>query len=197
MLPNYPEVRKLISEHQMRQFHSARSESLGPLSDLREDRVHEGHRSGIIREDGSLDELEFKKIEVTRTFKIDEMTNWSEKQVREYYEDVAKEVARKQSHLTYQKLGETVAKVGNEITETGPPTAETILNALNKMWLEFNDDGTHVPLTFVTSPEMKPAWDAAFRQLDEDPALRKRHNELLEAKRLQWRERESSRKLVG
>ena len=197
MLPDYPGVRALISKHQMRQFHAARSESMGPFSDIREDPLHEGHRSGIIRKDGSLDELEFKTIEVTRTFKMDEMENWSEKQVREYYQDIAQEVARKQSRLTYEKLGEAVAKVGNEITEQGLPTAETILNALGKMWIDFNDDGTHVPLTIVSSSEMKPAYDTAFKQLDEDPALRKRYQELLEEKRLQWRERESSRKLVG
>src|SRR5262245_851817 len=108
MLPDYPDIRKLISEHQMRQFHATRSESLGPISEAREHRLHEGHRSGIIREDGSLDELEFQKIEVTRTFKLDEMANWSEQQVREYYDDIAKEVARKQSHITYEKIGKAV-----------------------------------------------------------------------------------------
>jgi hypothetical protein len=100
MLPDYPEVRKLISEHQMRQFQAMRSQSMGAFSDIREDPLHEGHRSGIMRDDGSLDELEFKKIEVTRTFKIDEMENWSEEKVRAYYEDIAREVARKQSHIT-------------------------------------------------------------------------------------------------
>lgn len=125
------------------------------------------------------------------------MENWSETKVRAYYEDIAQEVARKQSHMTYEKIGEAVAKVGNQITEQGPPTAETVLNALSKMWIEFNNDGTHVPLTIVSSSEMKPAYDAAFKQLEEDPALRKRYQELLETKRLQWRERESSRKLVG
>jgi hypothetical protein len=65
------------------------------------------------------------------------------------------------------------------------------------MQIEFNEDGTHVPLTIVSGPEMKPHYDAAFKQLEEDPVVSRRYHDLMETKRLQWRERESSRKLVG
>jgi hypothetical protein len=38
---------------------------------------------------------------------------------------------------------------------------------------------------------------AVFEQIEADSVLRKRYEEIMERKRLEWRDREASRKLVG
>src|SRR5207302_5193392 len=103
----------------------------------------------------------------------------------------------KQKKMTFEEINKAVKSVGNEVSLSGPPSAEGMLKLFEKLWIEFQDDGKHVPLTLVCSPEAQPQFQKAFQQLELDPQIRKRFEELMRRKKDEWRERESARKLVG
>lgn len=196
MLPDYPKTKEFIKKQQMRGLFSANSSAMGLFSDVPETPIHEGHRFGLIREDGSLDEMKWKKIAVSRTYNLDEIENWSEQQVREYYESLGAEMGIQKTKVTLETLDKAVREVGNEISSNGPPSAELILRTYEKIWIDFQDDGKHVPLAIACSESSKAAFEKAYEQLETDPDLARRFAKIIERKKEEWRERESSRKLV-
>lgn len=197
MLPDFPKTKALIGKRYLKRFHDTHSQVLGPFMDMPQSPVHEGHRFGLVREDGKLDEMEWKMIKASETIKLDEVENWTDEQIYAHYERMAKQMAFQQKKMTFEEINKAVKGVGNEISLNGPPSAEGILQTYERMWVEFQDDGTHVPLTLVCSPEAQPHFARAFQELESDPEMRKRFEELMQRKRNEWRERESARKLVG
>lgn len=165
--------------------------------DMPQSPVHEGHRLALIREDGTFDEMEWKKVEASETINPDEVENWTEQQIYAHYERLGARMAFQQKKMTLEEINKAVKSVGNEVSLNGPPSADGILKLYEKIWIEFQDDGKHVPLTLVCSPEAKSQFEKAFQQLESDPEMRKRFEELMQRKRDDWRERESARKLVG
>jgi hypothetical protein len=49
----------------------------------------------------------------------------------------------------------------------------------------------------VMSPNLQSKAMAALEQLENDPKYAKRYKEIIDKKRLEWRDREAARKLVG
>lgn len=165
--------------------------------DMPQSPLHEGHRAAYIREDGKLDEVVWKTATASATIDLNEAENWTEEQVYAHYEQMAEQMAYQQKRMTFEEIDKTVKSVGNEVSFNGPPSPEALLRIYENMWIEFEDNGKHRDLTLVCSPEAKPQFERALQQLESDPELRRRYEELMERKRREWRERESARKLVG
>jgi hypothetical protein len=197
MLPDFPKVKALIGKRYLKRFHDTHSHVLGPFMDMPQSPVHEGHRVALIREDGTVEEMKWKTLKVSENIKLDEVENWTEEQIYAHYERMAEQMAFQQKKMTYEEIDKAVKSVGNEVSLNGPPSAEGMLKTYEKMWIEFQEDGKHVPLTLVCSPEAQPQFEKAIQQLESDPAMRKRFEELIQRKGNEWRERESARKLVG
>jgi len=197
MLPDFPKTKSLIEKRHMKRFQRAHAEGLGPFMDMPQSHVHEGHRVGLIREDGVLDEIEWKTAEGHETINLDQVENWTEEQIYAHYDRMATQMAFQQKKMMYEEINKAVKSVGNDVALNGPPSGEGLLKVYERMWIDFQDDGKQGPLTLVCSPEAQSQFERAFQQLETDPELRMRFEELMDRKRNEWRERESARKLVG
>ncbi len=152
MLPDFPKAKALIGKRHLKRFHDAHSDVLGPFMDMPQSPVHEGHRVALVREDGTLDEMEWKTVTASEKINLDEVENWTEEQIYAHYERMAEQMAFQQKKMTYEEIDKAVKSVGNEVSLNGPPSAEGILKTYEKMWIEFQENGQHVPLTLVCSP---------------------------------------------
>ncbi len=197
MLPDFPKAKALIEKRHRKCFRDAHSSMLGPFRDMPQSPVHEGHRVALIREDGTFDEMQWKTLKASERIDLDEVENWTEDQIYAHYKRMAEQMAFQQAKMTYEEIDKAVKSVGNEVSMNGPPSAEGILKTFEKIQIEFQDDGKHVPLTWVCSLEARPQFERALQQLESNPALRQRFEELMQRKQIEWRERESARKLVG
>jgi hypothetical protein len=194
MLPDYPKTKALIRKRHDKHFSSTHSQAMGALREAGQARLYEGHRFAIIREDGTFDEMKWKKLQVKAVLKGDEIENLSEQEILAQFERMAVDMAHQQQAVAFEELSEGLDKIGN--TVSGGITPETIFEVYGKMSLDFQDDGKHVPLTFSGSNEANIALTKALDSIHTDPELRRRFEAIIQRKRNEWRERESARKLV-
>ncbi len=195
MLPDFPKAKTLIVKRQLKRFGDVHSQVLGGFTEVPQAPMHEGHRFGLVREDGKLDEMKWKKIQVCRKVKLDDLENWTDERICAHYEGMAAEFAYEQKKMALDEIASATESVGNSIA--GGITSETILKLYEKIQLDFQPDGEHVELFFSGSPEACTAFKKAREQLEIDPELRARFEAVIQGKRNEWRERESARKLVG
>jgi gamma-glutamyltranspeptidase len=64
------------------------------------------------------------------------------------------------------------------------------------MEINFNEDGTH-KLSLYTGTEGSKIITEVLKEINNTPELKKRMEEIIDKKRIEWNDRESSRRLVG
>jgi len=111
-------------------------------------------------------------------------------------DEIAQEIAKQQAGMFFRRTQETCDEVGNAIDAAGQPlSAELLLEMLSKVQMDFEPDGTPTG-QFVIHPDMVPALKKAGEELERDPGLKRRHEDILRRQREEWAARESHRKLV-
>lgn len=196
MLPDFPKVKKKILEILNKRM-QARSMSV-LFQNVKHLLYHEGHCYRIIRADGSVAENEFKEASSEITLDLSEWDSITMEDVIAKVDAAAEEMGSQMARHFFDEISKSVEEVGNVIDAKGGPfTVEMCLELLEKVELEFYEDGTPHELTLVCSPKMAPRMKAELQHLHTDPELARRYNELIEQKRDEWRERENTRKLVG
>lgn len=152
----------------------------------------------MIRADGSVDESEFKHASAEISLTLDEIPSLTVQNRIEKLNDMAEQMAGQVSKLLFGTLNDVLDKAGQVVDQKGRPLdAEAVFNALESMHLEFDEAGKHKGLSIVVPPALAPKAEKVMAQIDADPVLRKRHEEIMTRKWMEWRDREASRKLVG
>jgi hypothetical protein len=77
-----------------------------------------------------------------------------------------------------------------------PFTFELFLETLEKISIDFDDQGNPYLPTVVVSPELGAKLKSKLPEWEANPDYDKRFKELIERKRKEWNDRESHRKLV-
>lgn len=198
MLPDLPELKRelqrIIDKYLQRQVH----DRMGVFNDAPKHIIHEGERMRIIRADGTVEESDLKESKAEMVIKIEEIPTITIKDRMERLNSMAEDMARQISEHLFASLNETLEKAGQVVDGKGKPfDAEAFFGAIAAVDLEFDASGQHHDLQFVIPPAMAERVKAVFNQIDTDPALRRRHEELIGRKFGEWRDRETARKLVG
>lgn len=169
--------------------------NLGVLNQVRFKMTREGNAIRLLREDGTVDDIESRRIAVKVEIPIEEAEKWNPADSARKLAELSSEMARKQESFFYEKLDDAVTKVGNVIDAKGNLTVEHYFEMLTKIQLDFDSVG---------DPRMpQPAGGGAAKLLAleatilADPKLRARRDTLIDQKREEWRAREANRALVG
>jgi hypothetical protein len=197
MLPDYPRPKGLAKALHMKRFFDARQAQLNPFASAPVNVMHEGDRAAIQRENGSIDEVTFEQMQTERTVDVSKIEQLDHEAIVGELEDMARDIARQENAYAYEKINAAVESVGNVIDAGGPLTEDAFFDALEKMWMEFDAAGRPVYPTIVCHPDVQETWTTLLQRIETEPALRARHDALIEAKKEEWREREGARKLVG
>lgn len=78
-----------------------------------------------------------------------------------------------------------------------PLDPDAIFAVFEKMQMDFDEHGIHHAPTIVIPPNLENSMKQVLHQIDRDPILQKRYDEIIMQKRMEWRDREAARKLVG
>jgi hypothetical protein len=160
--------------------------------------IQEGNRIVTLRPDGSVDETNLKQASAEMFLKGEEIPSLDPQARFAKLDDMAKEMAKQMSEHLFAEINQAVERVGNVVDRKGKPLdPEAYFEVLEKIWLEFNEDGTPQTLTLVIPPEMQERARQTLELIQTEPALKKRYEELIIHKRIEWRAREAARKLVG
>jgi hypothetical protein len=108
----------------------------------------------------------------------------------------ADELARSIGQTFRATLDEATREVGNLVDGKGQPLSQNLyLEMIEKVLIDFDEHGR--PTTTIHAhPTLAAALRAKLDEWNQDPVFTKRVQEIWQRKRLEWRDRESDRKLV-
>ena len=151
-----------------------------------------------IRPDGRSDETELKQASAETSIRFDEVPHLSIQDRLAKLDDAAREMARQISEHAFGQINEAVERVGNVVNSGGKPLSpDVFLDVIEKIHLDFDADGNPSQLTMVIPPSMAERAKETMQRLHQDPEYDRRYREIIEKKRMEWRDREAARKLVG
>lgn len=168
------------------------------IQDIPREQLFEGAGMAVQRATGDLDESKFIENKIEFSISYDEVPTLSLNEVLQKLDKAAKEMADQAQKYFYLKINQDLDRLGRTVDRKGKPfTAETILEALQSINIEFDANGKHHDLELHTSPQLEKAVKKSFADLETDPVLKKRYEDLMMQKREEYRVREASRRLVG
>lgn len=196
MLPDYPEIKKKISD-----AYTARMKNIiryAPFDDVAKHTIFEGHRNRIIRHDGTVDETEFKEFASDISIDLKNFENTTVEDILKKIDKCAIEMGKQQSQHLFKVIDKTVESAGNTVKCNDEPFApKHIFEMLEKIEISFNKDNTPNLPAFVAAPSTTEKFLEVLKMIEDTPELKEKMDKILEKKRSEWRDRESSRKLVG
>ena len=198
MLPDYPFLKEKVQaqfviqmkEHVKRVF---------PLQGMTKRQViHEGTNPEYQSEyKGHYeDELtNLKTFSAKASFSKDELRSMSLKDVFERYLETAEKMGRDIESNSIQELSEKLTEKGQTTSISKSITPDDILKAIDSVALSFDEKGNAQLPTIMAAPETADKLSEVIVKLDEEPFLSK-FRKIIDKKRKDWNDRESSRKLV-
>jgi len=198
MLPDYPAFKTELGEILNRMFRRRLAQHQGFVGQVAKHRVFEGDKNFLLRTKGDSETTEFEGFSVSRELSAKQIATMSFLDVLKELDAAAAEMGAKTAKYFIEGLDKTLEAAGQVESAKGAKiSGELLLRMLDRIEMNFDENGNHKNLSLVIHPSNTAATAAALRELEDDPELRQRHRSLIERKREAWRVREASRRLVG
>jgi hypothetical protein len=196
MLPDWPIPKQAIFKV-IRRSMQARARGMSMVREARQQPVFEGHALSIRRADGVVDQSDFHSASGEANVPVEAIKSGRLEDIINALMPVSTEIGATMAKSMYRTIEAGIKSVGNELNAGGKPiTAELILDALDKVLVDFDVDG-RPQLTISIHPSLSDRLKAEDARFESEPALAQRFAEIIERKREEWRAREASRVLVG
>lgn len=149
-----------------------------------------------VDEDGVESEIPMKRHQVSVTITDAEIESLTPAEIIARFDKAAQEMAMKTGKTFFESLDRSIQSVGNVVQYKGKITADDLFAMWEKVLIEFDEQGRpHLP-TLVCGDKMYSELNELLPEMERSPELRKRFAAMIVKKREEWRDRESSRKLV-
>jgi hypothetical protein len=196
MFPDFPkiklEVKKNFEEHLRKQ--SVSDPLVGSITQVL---VHEGDKLIYHTVEGDKKETTFNKIQSEFTMKNDEIIDKGAKALVSTINEIAGDFQNQIGNNILAKLEDTTKETGNIIDGKGQEISpDLIIKALEKMPIDFDEEGNPYMPTLFVSPEMGKKIGDKIPEWEKDETHKRRVDELMLKKKEEWNDRESNRKLV-
>lgn len=202
MLPDYPKLKTKLSKFLFDFFNLAQTQKMGLLAEINKRTLFEGHKTVLIREDGTVEQVESQKIAIQIKVDPKEVGSLTLKEILRRISQGAEEMAKEQSKMFFKEVSRSAAKVGNVFDAEGKPiNLDIILKAYERMWIDFDEHGQPILQQLIAGKDIFESTKKLFSDLKSDPEKQRQFDEkfreIIEKKRMEWHDREDARKLVG
>lgn len=196
MLPDFPKLKSEIHARLLAKIRH-RVDSADPVvSQVKRFRQHEGREMRYERIDAPPVQNGPEEIGAKFQILLSEVLDLTGAKLDAKIDEMAQDLSKQQAAMFFRRVQETCDEVGNSVDAGGQPlTAERLLEMLSKVQLDFGPDGKPKG-QFVIHPDMAPALRKAGEDLERDPELKRRYEDIERRQREEWASRESNRKLV-
>jgi hypothetical protein len=197
MLPDFPVEKAELSALWLRYLERRLNNFLGFFADLPYFSIHEGNRSRIIGEDGSIDEFDYQTIQSMLSIHPGEVPHLTREKVRERMDSIAQELARKMSKSFYATLDHITEQTGQVVDAGGRRFSKDIfLRGLRSVDLAFDSQGNPIMPALVMHPHMFGPLRDEVATWEQDAEFSAQMDRIIEQKREKWIARESRRRLT-
>lgn len=198
MLPDYPKLKKEISEVLDFFFRKRIEQYSMATSGIAKSRRFEGRSSATIKSSGDKNEMSQIKCETPMEIAYKDVPTLDIIRIINMIDKAADDFAGQIDRSFYKSLSEIIEKAGQTVNHKGRPiSGEILLEALEKMFIPFDEKGNPELPQFHIHPDSGESFKKAIIDLHEDPELKIKFRELISRKLGEWRAHEASRKLVG
>ena len=196
MLPDWPDIKDEIHRALMRFVKRvARARSAAGLAVAVT--LPEGHGTRMARGDGTVEEGEFERATAEVTLPFEAIETGSMEGIVEKLVAMADQLAQSTDRTMLKTIEEGVRSVGNEINAGGRPfSADLLIDALERMDVEFDRSGEPSLPTIIFHPQSKPQLVEQLQRLETDTDVKARYRTVLTQQRENWRDREARRILA-
>jgi hypothetical protein len=197
MLPDYPAIKTEL-QRQLAAWARAQTPIIAPLlSQVSRYTQHEGREHRLIRRDASEDASGYEKFEARIEISKDAVKMLNLPALQSAFLEMARELAGQQTRMMLAAVSASAEQVGNKVDVGGELRPDHVLDMMRRMEIDFDPDtGEPHYGSFVMHPDLLEKLRPKFEAWNRDPALMAENNNILEQKRREWLDRESSRKLV-
>lgn len=193
MLPDYPVVKEKYSRLMGIAMQLHAEQGLAGKMGIGIRVIHEGDHFSVRHEDGTIETKPFFTAQSMMEIRVDEYNEMTQGDVLERVSDVADDLLAQRDRHIIRTLDEVVEKTGNVFNVKADP--DNLIDALSSMDMEF-DNGTP-RFHLLVHPSKREEAEELWRQIETDPRLKRKMDNLMDVKRREWRDREALRKLVG
>jgi hypothetical protein len=198
MLPDFPSMKEKTIKLLTSRMQMMQNKMGSPILGVRKRIVHEGKKIILIREDGSVSELEMKKIAVGVKLKLEDVERMTQEDILKMFDKMASEAAFQQSKIAYDEIEKITGEIGNIIDVKGRAlSVNDIMQMFEKIWIDFDKDGKPIMPTIVAGKKAYRSLSEVLPQLETDHNVKERFSQIMQSKKRNWRAREANRKLVG
>jgi hypothetical protein len=154
---------------------------------------HEGKGFILMREDGSQETTDFKKVSGEIRIDLNDVQRKGEAAIDDALASASKQLLETQKKMLFESLDRTVPKhdAGGK-----PFSAEILLETWEMMEFSFDENGNWQRPDIVINPIQAPRLEKELKRLHSEDDLKKRLEDLIERKKSDWNDREANRKLV-
>jgi hypothetical protein len=196
MLPDFPKLKTEVHRDVLAKIRRRVDRADSVVSQIKRFSQHEGRDMRYERMDAPPVQSGQEEIGAAFQVLLSDVPDLVGPKLDAKIDEMAQEIAKQQAGMIFRRTQETCNEVGNAIDAAGQPlSAELLLEMLSKVQMDFEPDGTPTG-QFVIHPDMLPALKKAGEELERDPELKRRHEDILRRQREEWAARESHRKLV-
>lgn len=197
MLPDFPKLRIELTRKLRSDFEKQTHIRAPLVAEIKVVAQHEGKGGTYETEDGQVKRIDPKHVSVAVDAPAVPEPSFLYEQALEMIHQAAEEMAKKQTKMLFDTVHEAVEEVGNSLNAQGQPiSAELILKMWERMHFDFDKQGKPKMPTLVFNPIQTENVKEQLERLHKEPHLIKRRKEIMNAKLVDYYDRESRRKLV-
>jgi len=192
-LPLYPQLKEGLEKMFLDLIYAASQQELGPFAESPRFTQHEGSSHSYNTVDGEERSTDYQEFMIEFELSAADFMNMELGDVIRLVMQQAREFGSQQSRYHYARLDQIIEEVGNKVT--GPLTLDKFFEAIEQLFIPFDDSGNPQWPTLVINPNTAPRVRELAQAMETDEA-KARLAEVIERKREQWDEEQSRRKLV-
>jgi hypothetical protein len=197
MLPDYPAVKREINRMLDRFLQQRVAKHLGFWGTVPRSQVFEGTRTYQQHSEEEGQETNFEEISASTSIAVSEIPTLTFEEILHRLDKSASQLAESMGRTSTAEMDRIVTAAGQVIDGKDIPTTETILRALEKIEITFDELGDPIWPTLMCHPDKEESLKKALELVRSDPAYRQRFDDVLQKQRERERAREASRSLVG
>lgn len=195
MLPDYPEVKRLLSYHWRDRLVARIDLLMHGFAGMRRSVRFEGERTRIQTE-SSVEVSRPEKLEATSELRGGKRFNASRQEIDAMLDDLASQFASGQSRSIYQHVEKAATTVGNVVGLGGRALQpEDILRMMDKVEIDFDHDRRPRWPSLHFHPTQEPVVTTVFKRMWEEERYRTQFEALVNRKLGEWYAREANRSL--